>query len=134
MKKVFLGGTCNGSEWRDYFIVMIHGMVDYFNPVVRAWNAESQQREISERGHCDYCLYCITPKMHGVYSVAEVVDDSNKRPLKTVMVILDRDGDHVFDQGQTKSLSAVAKMVERNGGKVFTALLDAALYVCGKDG
>ncbi len=31
-KKVFLGGTCNGSLWRDALIKKLN--IDYFNPVV----------------------------------------------------------------------------------------------------
>ena len=38
------------------------------------------EEEIKQRAECDFCLYVITPKMTGVYSIAEVVDDSNKRP------------------------------------------------------
>jgi hypothetical protein len=30
MKKVFLGGTCNGSAWRDAFIKDLQ--IDYFQP------------------------------------------------------------------------------------------------------
>jgi len=32
MNKVFLGGTCNESTWRDELIPMLE--IDYFNPVV----------------------------------------------------------------------------------------------------
>ena len=32
MKKVFLGGTCNGSDWRKKLIPKLK--IDYFNPVV----------------------------------------------------------------------------------------------------
>ena len=37
--------------------------------------------------------------MTGVYSIAEVVDDSNKRPGKTILVILRDDGDKKFTEG-----------------------------------
>lgn len=32
MKKVFLGGTCNESTWRDKIIPEL--LIDYFNPIV----------------------------------------------------------------------------------------------------
>lgn len=38
MKKVFLGGTCNESAWREELIQMLN--VDYFNPVVDDWTEE----------------------------------------------------------------------------------------------
>lgn len=127
MKKVFLGGTCNNSIWRDWIIQKL--AIDYFNPVVEDWTEECMVREIKERAECDFCLYTITPKMKGVYSIAEVVDDSNKRPSKTIMVLLIRDERDEFDNTQWKSLHAVSKMVERNGGKVFYNLYDAAEYM-----
>ena len=38
-KKVFLGGTCNGSKWRNELIPSLN--VDYFDPVVEDWNEEA---------------------------------------------------------------------------------------------
>jgi hypothetical protein len=110
--------------------MMIHlhdqGM-EYFNPVVDDWDDDAQANELREREECDFCLYTITPKMTGTYSIAEVVDDSNKRPHKTVMVLLRDDGKERFTDGQWRSLSAVAKMVKRNGGQVFDNLHLAAV-------
>ena len=121
--RVFLGGTCNGSTWRDDMIKMLTS--DYFNPVVENWTEVCMDQEIWEREHCDVVLYTITPKMTGVYSIAEVVDDSNKRPGKTVLILLQKD----TDKGQWRSLKAVAQMVERNGGAIFYSLKEAALAI-----
>lgn len=112
MKKVFLGGTCNQSEWRATLIPDLN--IDYFDPVVPEWNEAAYQKELHERATCDYCLYVITAKMKGVYSIAEVIDDSNKRPEKTIFCFSDHDG--TFDPAVEKSLIAVGKMVEKNGG------------------
>jgi hypothetical protein len=117
MKKVFLGGTCNGSKWRDILIPKLK--IDYFNPVVENWDEEAQKREVEERQNCDYCLYVITPKMSGVYSIAEVVEDSIKRPEKTLFFYFEVDQKKEFDQHQLKSLKQVAQMVKNNGAKVF---------------
>ncbi len=128
MKTVFLGGTCNGSLWRDTLIPMLTN-VNYFNPVVPNWTPECQAKEIEARNTSDYVLYVITPKMLGVYSVAEVVDDSNKRPNKTLMLVLPEDDGVTFTNHQTKSLVATAKMVSENGGKSFTSLQEVADYL-----
>jgi hypothetical protein len=125
--KVFLGGTCNESNWRNRIISMLK--IDYFNPVVDDWTEECMKKEFEERRNCDFCLYTITPKMTGVYSIAEVVDDSNKRPNRTILVILKDDGKNKFDEGQWKSLGAVARMVKTNGGQVFDNLRLAANYL-----
>jgi len=127
MKKVFLGGTCNESGWRKTLITWL--TIDYFNPVVDDWTTDCMSEEIKQRESCDFCLYVITPKMTGVYSIAEVIDDSNKRPEKTIFVILHEDEGSTFTKGQFKSLGSVAKMVDGNGGKVFFSLHSVAGYL-----
>lgn len=125
MKKVFLGGTCNNSKWRDIEKLKI----DYFNPVVKNWTPQCQEEELKQRKYCDYCLYVITPKMTGVYSIAEVVDDSNKRPNKTIFCYLESDDIIDFTLHQTKSLDMIGRMVVENGAKFFTSLDDVANYL-----
>jgi len=127
MARIFLGGTCNNSTWRDDLIKKLE--VDYFNPVVPDWTEEAYQQELAERETCDKCLYVITPKMTGVYSIAEVVDDSNKRPEKTVFCFIGFDQGLAFDKGQAKSLDKVGVMVESNGGKYLKTLDQVANYL-----
>lgn len=52
--------------------------------------------------------------------------DCNKRPEKTMFIILKKDGNNEFDKDQLKSLKAVGEMVEKNEGKVFDNLESAA--------
>ena len=127
-KKVFLGGTCNGSKWRKVIKPLLK--IDYFDPVCDGeWNEEAYKRELHERNTSDFVMYVITPRMTGVYSIAEVVDDSNKRPEKTLFCFLSSDDGEVFSKAQLKSLTAVAKMVENNGGKTFNTIADMAEYL-----
>ena len=63
--KVFLGGTVNGSTWRNFVIPRLS--IGYYNPVVPNWTEEALERELYERRHCDFCLYVITPKQTGFY-------------------------------------------------------------------
>ena len=119
--RVFLGGTCNGSKWRDMLIPLVDE-VDFFNPVVKDWNEEAYQNELKERQNCDVVLYCITPEMTGVYSIAEVVDDSNKRPKRTVFCWTDEFSSDKFDIAQQKSLDKVGTMVKVNGGVYCTSI------------
>jgi len=132
MRKVFLGGTCNESTWRNIIIPMLN--IEYFNPVVEDWTTECMDEELIQREECDFCLYTITPKMTGAYSIAELVDDSNKRPRKTVAVFLRDDGKEKFTEGQWKSLKAVGKLVASNGCKVYGNLHEAAIYMNNKSG
>jgi hypothetical protein len=127
LKKVFLGGTCNESTWRDKIIPLLK--IDYFNPVVDNWTEDCIEIEIKERETCDFLLYTITPRMTGVYSIAEVVDDSNKLPNKTIFVILKDDRHQKFTEAQWKSLKAVARLVDKNGSHVFDNLKEAAIFM-----
>ncbi|MNC08109.1 hypothetical protein D3C76_102640 [compost metagenome] len=118
--KVFLGGTCNGSKWRETLIPLLE--CDYFNPVVEDWTPECMDEELKQRAESDIVLYVITPYMTGVFSIAEVIDDSNKRPNKTILCILEEDGKAIWSAHQFKSLSQVARMAAENGVQVFNTL------------
>jgi hypothetical protein len=129
-KKVFLGGTCNESTWRERLIKDL--TIDFFNPVVEDWTPECMDEEIKQRKTCDFCLYVITPKMTGMYSIAEVVDDSNKRPEQTVFCFLEADDGECFETHQTKSLKQIEKMVEENGATVCKTLVEVAGFLNGQ--
>ena len=126
--EVFLGGTCADSTWREELIPQL--TMDYFNPVVDDWNEEAQELELEKRETCDFILYVITPLMEGVYSIAEVVDDSNKRPNKTIFCVLEKDydvkGGVNWTKAQRKSLASVERMVEENGALVLEDLGEIA--------
>lgn len=125
--KVFLGGTCNNSKWRDNLIPLLK--VNYFNPVVDDWTEECMEEELIQRNECGCCLYVITPKMTGAYSIAEAVDDSNKRPEKVIFCYLEEDEGLTFDEGQLKSLSRVGAMIVENGGHWPKDLPSIAAYI-----
>ena len=127
MKKVFLGGTCNGSFWRDELIRDLK--MDYFQPMSDQWTPAMMDEEIRQREECDYCLYVITPKMEGFYSIAELVDDSNKRPEKTIFCFLENDGEHSFTPHQVKSLETTATLIKNNGASFFKSLADVAIFL-----
>ena len=123
MKKVFLGGTCNGSLWRDEVIKKL--MIHYYNPVGEEWTPEMMEKELKQRAESDFCLYVLTPKLEGFFSIAEVIDDSNKRPGKTIFSFINEDEGKTFSEVQIKSLKQVARMVKENGAKYFDTLKEA---------
>ena len=45
------------------------------------------------------------------------MDDSVKRPTKTIFCVFSQDDGVVFSMGQLRSLTAVGGMVERNGAQ-----------------
>lgn len=111
-RNVFLGGTCNNSTWRDELIPKLELLgITYFNPVVDDWNEEAKAIEDWHKEHDDICLYVLTKEMTGCYSVAEVVQDSNNKPHRTIFCIVPNG----FTKGQLKSLEAVKEIVANNG-------------------
>ena len=112
--KVFLGGTCNNSTWRDFLIPSIQ--VDYFNPVVKDWTPECKAIEdIEKKSKCDIHLYVITKEMTGTYSIAESVDSAYTKGKITIFHVIP-DG---FDIGQLKSLYAVVDIIKKAGGIAY---------------
>ena len=127
--KVFLGGTCNKSTWRNELIQKLENInFDYFNPVVEDWTPECQAVEIYEKENkCNVHLYVITNKMKGVFSIGEAIESVFNKDKKTIFCVLDGfDGE--LPDFQIKSLKAVGEMVERNGGN-YVASLDEVVEI-----
>lgn len=121
--KVFLGGTCSGYKWRDDLIPLLK--CNYYNPIVKNWSEADRLREVHERETADYVLYVITSGIKGVYSIAEIIDDSNKRPEKTILCVL-YDG---IEKTMAHSLEAVVNLAKSNGITVCQSLPDIAEFL-----
>lgn len=80
MKRIFLGGTCGNSTWRnDLMPILKEKDIEYFNPVVADWNEEAKQREDEEKNvKCDTLLFVITSEQKGPYSYFEIADAMHK--------------------------------------------------------
>ena len=130
MYSVFLGGTCNGSTWRDELMTMLdQNKIDAFNPVVENWDEEAQRNEDYHKENDDFILYVLTPEMKGVYSVFEVAMDSCKRPGRVLVCILpERDG-KTFDPFVQKNMIKIKKDLLDNGTFVFDDLAQIAEYL-----
>ena len=109
-KKVFLGGTCNGTTWRDDLIQYLK--IDYFNPVVKDWTSECQENEYKEKEICMIHYYHITSEMKGVFSIAEVIDSVHNKNKITILCV-DPTG---FEESELKSLRAVIDLVKKREG------------------
>lgn len=128
--KVFLGGTCSGWKWRDEFQKMLD--CDYYNPIVKNWSEEDRLREVKEREESDYVLYCITNGIKGVYSIAEVVDDSYQRPEKVIFINLYKDDGSKESKQMGRSIKAVENLLKEGGIRVYSgerALQDVAEFL-----
>jgi len=112
--KIFLGGTCNGTHWRELLISMIQ--VDYFNPVVEDWNEDCQIEEEAQKHFiCNVHLYVITCDMIGTFSIAEAIESAMTDGKQTIFHVIPEG----FGKAQLKSLQAVADMVIKHGGIAY---------------
>ena len=75
----FLGGTCAETTWRNELMPLLDDKgIEYFNPVVEDWTEECQAIEEDEKNNkCNVHMYCITPEMQGVYSIAEIIHSAH---------------------------------------------------------
>jgi hypothetical protein len=92
---VFLGGTVGNSTWRTAFterLIATGVPADLiFNPTVRSWNAEVQEREDAAKRSSDYLLFYICdPQEAGdsasTYAIVEAVMHLYDAPSATVAV------------------------------------------------
>ena len=114
MNKIFLGGTCNDSNWRNELIPLLN--VDYFNPVVDDWTPECQEIEKAEKEvNCNIHLYIITHEMTGVFSIAEAIESAMTPGKITIFQVMP----NLISPRQIKSLEAVVEMVIKHGGLAF---------------
>ncbi len=118
--KIFLGGTCANSTWRDELIPELDKLgYSYFNPIVPNWTPECQEIEKKEKDeNCDCHLYILTPEMKGVFSIAEIIDSAyTVRESSFGCMLLGIMGDESnWGIPQWKSLMAVLDMVNRISG------------------
>jgi len=113
MNRIFLGGTCAETTWRDELIEELRNYdVEYFNPVVEDWTPEDQEREEDEKNNkCNIHLYVITPEMQGVYSIAEIINSCWQAQLygphvdKVAFFVVGE-----WDSKQVKSFNATMKL------------------------
>lgn len=118
-RRIFLGGTCADTTWRDELIPSLEKLgFNYFNPVVADWTPEAQKNEEYEKeNHCRIHLYVITKEMKGVFSIAEVIDSVYQPGIKTILQVIPEG----FDSFQIKSLDATINLVTKRGGIAFSS-------------
>ena len=114
--RVFLGGTCANTTWRDDLMVLFDNAgIEYFNPVVKDWTPECQTIEEDEKNNkCDVHLYVITKEMMGTYSIAEIIHSAHLAGMYGTHVtdclffVLD---EGTWQKHEIKSFNAIMRLV-----------------------
>lgn len=116
--RVFLGGTCAETYWRDELMPLLDSIkVSYFNPVVKDWTPECQKIEEEEKNDkCDIHLYVITKEIQGTYSIAEIIHSAHLANIYGTKVshmlffVLDKTGQD-WNEDNKKSFKATMRLV-----------------------
>ncbi len=114
--KIFLGGTCADTTWRDELMPMLDELgLDYFNPVVEDWTPECQAIEEDEKNNkCDIHLYVITKEIIGTYSIAEIINSTWQSAIYgptvkfTIFALLN---EGMWDKQELKSFDAIINLM-----------------------
>jgi hypothetical protein len=141
---IFLGGTCNGDEWRSEFIkhwkdTAKHNEVlndfELFNPIItdRQWTKadEDKENEIKEKACIN--LFLISPNTSGFYSIAEAIESANNSAGKTIFAVCDKHYDTRFTDSRIRSFDAIGNLVEKHGGVYITANGEDAIKTIVKE-
>lgn len=128
---IFLGGTTNGSDWREKFISIWKDSdspsikdIELYNPVVSDWNNSAKKKEDEVKSKARLNLFVITPEMLGVYSIAEAVECAHSSKVFFAVY----DNRNAFLNKQLKSFEAVGEIIESHGGKCGIYVNDASGY------
>lgn len=112
--KVFLGGTCNNSNWRDKLIPLLE--INYFNPVVINWTPEDiKLEELEKSDYCDIHLYYITSEMKGYYSLMEAGLSAGNPRVYTIFQV-DPTG---FTDELLDNFDSMINLINKSGGEAF---------------
>ena len=137
---IFLGGTCAGDPWRED----VMGWLDadkrypgmYFNPVVSDWTPDCIQKEDDFKENKMDCFFCIlTPRMKGVYSIAEILHEVyqvHENEFGSVLLgILGTRED--WGEGMWRSLEATVNLIKGISGgskKIIAEFIEKPVDLC----
>lgn len=127
-KSLFIGGSTSDSQWRQKLISKLNKDINVLNPTsAKELNEDARNKDSKNREDSDFSLYAISPQSIDPYTIAHLVDESNKRPESVVFAMIEEGG--TFDKSQKNSMSYIKDLVETNGSNVFTSIDEAANYL-----
>jgi hypothetical protein len=128
---VFLGGTWNGSLWRELFIPQL--TVPYFNPIKAVWTEADRERENEVKAVAPVAVYVITPRQMGFYSFIEMMDavfQASSRKQQVGILFLTQDNEAWWNDEQIASINASITLIKTYpSANVFNSLEELADWV-----
>jgi len=128
---VFLGGTCNGSQWRK---VLTDGLtIAFFNPIVENWSDEAKAQEDEIKASADYNLFVFTPLHTGFFSFVEAAISAIKSPSRTILCVLSEDNGQSFAEDKKHSIDAIVAELRKEGIQVLESLDECRTFLNTKE-
>lgn len=129
--KVFLGGTCNGSKWRENFVSTDKIEYFHYDETLPSPSQEVDQHQLllNKSRPCHILLHVLTPMSIDPLNIAVLISDSIKQPKKTILIIVKEDRDYCFDVQAWMMLETIKEMVVSNGAKCLDSFKEAIEYI-----
>lgn len=124
--KVFLGGTCGNSTWREELLKDLNGEVEAFNPVVPDWTPECQAIEDEHKAKDDILLFVITPETKSPYSISEITRSAITDPARTMVCVVPVANGAEFEPHEAKAWVKILKDIKKDGAIVCETLEEVA--------
>lgn len=127
---VFLGGTCNGSTWRQKLIPQLN--IAYYDPVVEQWTPADRDQEEVAKERASILVYMLSPKQDGRYNFVEAAVSAMKVTFRkgnqrVIIIMPDEDDDRITTEAQKKSNAAIRQLLEEESViEIYTNLEEVA--------
>lgn len=132
--RVFLGGTVEGYDWREYVMSELDQFgIEYFNPVVKNYTEQDRIKEDNEKEICDILLFTITNDIVGVYSIAEVTEYAVRRERTVIFCNMYQRNQSEDAIKMGRSLANTERLISKYTAMVCHDLHTAVDYIRGVD-
>lgn len=123
-RRVFIAGRGDYGNWRSDIKRLLGEAVDTIESAGRGMiNA---QRDAFEKEHADSIVFVITPSALSTFDLANAVNESNKRPEKTIVCFLSAGSEWMHDPRRYAELAEIRAILEANGATCVNSLTEIA--------
>ncbi|MGH1366612.1 MAG: hypothetical protein ACRBF0_23835 [Calditrichia bacterium] len=124
IKTVFVAGRGDYGNWRSTIKRLLTDNVVIAESSGRG--LVNAQHDAFEKEHADAIVFVITPSALSTFDLANAVNESNKRPEKTIVCFLSAGNEWMHDPRRYAELSEIRAILESNGARCLNSLSELA--------
>jgi len=121
-RNVFIAGRGDYGNWRSEIKRLLGDNVITAESSGRG--LVNAQHDAFEKEHADAIVFVITPSALSTFDLANAVNESNKRPEKTIVCFLSAGNEWMHDPRRYAELSEVRAILESNGARCLNGLAE----------